>query len=382
MNFLCGFILAELDDEAEAFALLVRLLHDPRYHMRRLFTPDLPEVKLNSMALKHLLWKTLPEVAAHLQSIDVDPVLFFEWYFTLFTLILPHDLCVEVWDEFLRNGWPSAFRIIIALLQHLDASLHLTTMDFHGTVMALKAYQNARLEVEFPASMTRAASPSSTPSGTPAAASAGASQPSTSDVSTAATTPSAPEPITDLASFASSAFTLAMDFMRSITEQPRPSVPGGAVLGGASPPAAAGGVTDPSVHLDHHDSSINSTGAATHAPPSLAGDRSPDPAVITAEHDGASSACGDGGGGASSMGPSPHAASSGYREDVVVLQPPADLIDRARRIPISDAELHSVLQRAQKVVDEEIDRSRATAGLNAVARRRQAEVDAEAAAGL
>ena len=60
----------------------------------------------------------------------------------LFVLSLPPDICAEAWDDFLRDGWSSAFRIILCLLSILEP--HLLGKDFYGTLLSLKAYSNSR----------------------------------------------------------------------------------------------------------------------------------------------------------------------------------------------------------------------------------------------
>ena len=147
MNFIAAFALSRVgNDEAVAYALLVRLLNAPRYSMRNLYLPSLPHVKVWGYVLKSIIWQALPEVAAHLETVGVDPIFFFEWYFALFVLILPPEICAEAWDDFLKDGWSSAFRIILCLLSILQP--HLLDKDFYGTLLSLKAFSNARTASE------------------------------------------------------------------------------------------------------------------------------------------------------------------------------------------------------------------------------------------
>ena len=147
MNFIAAFALSRVgNDEAVAYALLVRLLNAPRYSMRNLYLPSLPHVKVWGYVLKSIIWQALPEIAAHLETVGVDPIFFFEWYFALFVLILPSEICAEAWDDFLKDGWSSAFRIILCLLSILQP--HLLDKDFYGTLLSLKAFSNARTASE------------------------------------------------------------------------------------------------------------------------------------------------------------------------------------------------------------------------------------------
>jgi hypothetical protein len=114
--------------------------------MRNLYLPSLPHVKVWGYVLKSIIWQALPEIAAHLETVGVDPIFFFEWYFALFVLILPSEICAEAWDDFLKDGWSSAFRIILCLLSILQP--HLLDKDFYGTLLSLKAFSNARTASE------------------------------------------------------------------------------------------------------------------------------------------------------------------------------------------------------------------------------------------
>lgn len=123
MNFLAGFLLLHVPAEADAWCLFVRLLSCPRYAMRGYFLPNLPEVEVTSYALKALLKELAPALAAHLDAVGAEPLFYFEWYFTLFTLMLPDALLLDVWTFILADGWIAVFKLVIALLEHLEPHL-------------------------------------------------------------------------------------------------------------------------------------------------------------------------------------------------------------------------------------------------------------------
>jgi Rab-GTPase-TBC domain len=150
LNFIAGFIIMSCPKlrEEDCFVLLVRLLNHPRYKMRDLYLPGLPAVGVNSLVLEELLKEHLPALATHLQKVSVPPMFFFEWYFTLFTLILPSPLAADCWTYFFADGWISIYKLMLALLEH--ASPYILGKDFHGTIEGLKAYQQRRTSLEFP----------------------------------------------------------------------------------------------------------------------------------------------------------------------------------------------------------------------------------------
>ena len=135
--------------EANTFTLLVRILQGTRYKLQNLYKNGLPDIQIISYILQYLLENYLPHIHQHFQEVGIDMIFIFEWYFTLFTLILPPDLCIEVWDDILTTGWISILSICIALLAYLDEQNLLLQRDFHHTVLSLKAYSNARIAENF-----------------------------------------------------------------------------------------------------------------------------------------------------------------------------------------------------------------------------------------
>lgn len=111
LNFVAAFLLLHTADEGEAFVLFVRLLQAPQYYLRGCVLDGLPDVFVHGYVLKRLLWEHVPRVAEHLETVGCDPTLYFEWWFTMFTLVLPPDLCAEVWTWFFEDGWVAVYRV-------------------------------------------------------------------------------------------------------------------------------------------------------------------------------------------------------------------------------------------------------------------------------
>jgi hypothetical protein len=117
MNFLAAHLLMVMEwDEAGAFVVLVRLFDDPRYNLRRLFRAGLSGASEAGHEVLETLRLHDARAAAILRAAHVTPEFFFEWYFTLFTVVLPFDLLGDVWDLILADGWVAVVRVAVALL--------------------------------------------------------------------------------------------------------------------------------------------------------------------------------------------------------------------------------------------------------------------------
>lgn len=148
MNFLAGFILAHTPRDEDAFVLFTRLLQHPRYAMRGCFMNGLPDVEVYNSVLMQLLQEHVPGLAAHFSRVGVEPLFFFEWWFTLFCLVLPPHTVADIWTLFFADGWTAVFKTMLVLMAHLEP--HVAGKDFNGTIVALKGYQNRRNELDFP----------------------------------------------------------------------------------------------------------------------------------------------------------------------------------------------------------------------------------------
>lgn len=70
-----------------------------------------------------VIQEQLPDVAAHFARLEVGPAHYFEWWITIFTIILPPEELWPVWDAFIADGWPAVFRVLIVLLKSLEPHL-------------------------------------------------------------------------------------------------------------------------------------------------------------------------------------------------------------------------------------------------------------------
>lgn len=100
MNFVAAAVLLQCEeDERRAFSFFARLLSSPTHRLRDLYLPALPGLHLRLQQFHALLHEFRPQLAAHLDALDLRPAMYAqEWFLTLFAYSLPLSL-VEVRGE-------------------------------------------------------------------------------------------------------------------------------------------------------------------------------------------------------------------------------------------------------------------------------------------
>jgi hypothetical protein len=98
----------------DAFWLLVATLEN---YCEGYFTPSLDRFRVHAAIFESLAHKYVPAVAKHLQKNDVDPIVYMtQWFLTLYTMSLPWNTVLRVWDMFYCEGIKVLFRVGLAIL--------------------------------------------------------------------------------------------------------------------------------------------------------------------------------------------------------------------------------------------------------------------------
>ncbi|KAI8330601.1 rab-GTPase-TBC domain-containing protein [Chlamydoabsidia padenii] len=114
MGRLAGCMLMHMPTE-DAFWLLVCTID--RY-MNGYFTPDLSQLRIDAYIIGQLLKDHDPKLAQHLETNDVTPIMYIaQWFLTAFTMTLPWQSVLRVWDVFYFEGVKVFYRISLAILQ-------------------------------------------------------------------------------------------------------------------------------------------------------------------------------------------------------------------------------------------------------------------------
>ncbi|KAG1462152.1 hypothetical protein G6F56_005577 [Rhizopus delemar] len=113
MGRLAGLMLMQMTVE-ESFWLLVATID--RY-MNGYFTPTLSQLRIDAYIIGQLLKDHNPKLAQHLESNDVLPIMYIgQWFLTAFTMTLPWESVLRVWDAFYFEGIKVFYRVSLAIL--------------------------------------------------------------------------------------------------------------------------------------------------------------------------------------------------------------------------------------------------------------------------
>jgi hypothetical protein len=86
--------------------------------MNGYFTPDLSQLRIDAYIIGQLLKDHEPKLAQHLEANDVTPIMYIaQWFLTAFTMTLPWQSVLRVWDVFYFEGVKVFYRISLAILQ-------------------------------------------------------------------------------------------------------------------------------------------------------------------------------------------------------------------------------------------------------------------------
>ncbi|KAF1805971.1 rab-GTPase-TBC domain-containing protein [Mucor lusitanicus] len=113
MGRLAGLMLMQMTVE-DTFWLLVATID--RY-MNGYFTPTLSQLRIDAYIIGQLLKDHSPKLAQHLESNDVLPIMYIaQWFLTAFTMTLPWDSVLRVWDAFYFEGIKVFYRVSLAIM--------------------------------------------------------------------------------------------------------------------------------------------------------------------------------------------------------------------------------------------------------------------------
>lgn len=102
--------------EEEAFCLLVRMMN--HYHLRDLFTQDMPGLHMHLYQFERLLEDFEPALYCHLHRKGVTPHLYAtQWFLTLFAYRFPLQLVLRIYDLILSEGLSAIIKFGIVLMQ-------------------------------------------------------------------------------------------------------------------------------------------------------------------------------------------------------------------------------------------------------------------------
>ena len=113
MGRLAGLMLMQMPLEDSFWLLVVTI---DRY-MNGYFTPTLSQLRIDAYIIGQLLKDHNPKLAQHLENNDVVPIMYIaQWFLTAFTMTLPWDSVLRVWDAFYFEGIKVFYRVSLAIM--------------------------------------------------------------------------------------------------------------------------------------------------------------------------------------------------------------------------------------------------------------------------
>jgi len=129
MNFIAGFLLIisdfnEVDTLYMMMSLFMFTFGENNLGIRGFYINEFPLLRLYVYVFEVVFNKFLPELKQHFDKLEVPNELWIsKWFQTLFTVCIPVDLLVRVWDCFLSEGLDFLFNFSIALLKKHEKNL-------------------------------------------------------------------------------------------------------------------------------------------------------------------------------------------------------------------------------------------------------------------
>lgn len=95
-----------------------------RYDLRSCFLPDLSGLHVRIYQFRELLRQLLPELAAHLEELQVDPAYVSQWFLSFFAVTCPLPMLFRVYDVIFAEGASETLmRVALSLMRKNEARL-------------------------------------------------------------------------------------------------------------------------------------------------------------------------------------------------------------------------------------------------------------------
>ena len=98
------------------------------YDLRSCFLPDLSGLHLRIYQFQHLLKRHLPNLAAHLESLQVEPLYVSQWFLSFFAVTCPLPMLLRIYDVILTEGASETLmRVALSLMRRNDRKIKACT---------------------------------------------------------------------------------------------------------------------------------------------------------------------------------------------------------------------------------------------------------------
>lgn len=146
MNFIVGFLLMVSDfNEIDTFYMLIALFshtYNDKFCIRGFFSENFPFLHCYSYIFNHFLKDKVPNLKKHFQKLELpDEVWISKWIQTLYTICLPYEASLRLWDCLMNNGIEFIISFSIAFVKHFEDDLLSLEDSFDVIDYFKKAFQ-------------------------------------------------------------------------------------------------------------------------------------------------------------------------------------------------------------------------------------------------
>lgn len=134
LGFIVGPLLMNMGDK-EAFCTLVRLME--QYGLRSCFLPNLTGLHLRIYQFQHFLSSYLPNVTAHLEKLQVEPLYITQWFLSFFGVTCPIPMLIRLYDVILTEGASETLmRVALSVMRRNERKI-LAAKEFEEVMQLL-----------------------------------------------------------------------------------------------------------------------------------------------------------------------------------------------------------------------------------------------------
>ncbi|KAF2488408.1 ecotropic viral integration site 5 protein [Lophium mytilinum] len=134
LGFLVGPLLMQMGDK-EAFCVLVRLMED--YDLRSCFLPDLSGLHLRIYQFQQLLKQHMPELSAHLDTLQVEAAYLSQWFLSFFAVTCPLPMLFRIYDVIFAEGASETImRVALSIMKRNEEKI-LASSEFEDVMQLL-----------------------------------------------------------------------------------------------------------------------------------------------------------------------------------------------------------------------------------------------------
>lgn len=126
MNCVAAVLLLVLKSEEECVYMFAAMIND--WKLAKIYEPGLPDLMLREFQFNCYAKRIVPDLYNHLKNEGITTGFFMSrWYLTMFSICLPLNACLKVWDCVFYSKWKGIIKVSLALMVELRSKL--VTMD-------------------------------------------------------------------------------------------------------------------------------------------------------------------------------------------------------------------------------------------------------------